>query len=104
MAADAHAADVYYKLHCYLNLRHLAPASNKPSSTCAAPRQFDPITPAKIVALLEDSGSVYKLSNLCSMCHSLMEDQGHRCRENEPHASRFCYQSGESTQKEKRYT
>ena len=89
MAAEERAADVYYHLHCYLNLQHSARASSKPPSRCAAPPQFDPIATAQIVALLEDSDSVYKLSNLRRMYCLLMEDQDHQCRENVPHASRF---------------
>ena len=63
-AADAHAGDVYYHVQCYLHLRDNARATNRRTSECPAPPQFDPIATAQIVAIVEESDSVYKLSAL----------------------------------------
>lgn len=90
-AADAHAGDTYYHVQCYLHLRDSARAEHRRASTSPAPPQFDPIATAQIVALVEDSDSVYKLSTLRKMYQTLMVEQDsprhHDTRE--PHSTRF---------------
>ena len=89
-AADAHAGDVYYHVQCYLHLRDNARATNRRTSECPAPPQFDPIATAQIVAIVEESDSVYKLSALRLMYRTLMEEQGSPCHDSrEPHSTRF---------------
>ena len=89
-AADAHAGDVYYHVQCYLHLRDNARATNHRISECPAPPQFDPIATAQIVAIVEESDSVYKLSALRLMYRTLMEEQGSPCHDSrEPHSTRF---------------
>ena len=89
-AADAHAGDVYYHVQCYLHLRDNARATNCRTSECPAPPQFDPIATAQIVAIVEESDSVYKLSALRLMYRTLMEEQGSPCHDSrEPHSTRF---------------
>ena len=89
-AADAHAGDIYYHVQCYLHLRDSARAVNRRASTGPAPPQFDPISTAQIVALVEDSDSVFKLSALRQMYRTLMEEQGSPCHDTrEPNSTRF---------------
>ena len=89
-AADAHAGDVYYHVQCYLHLRDNARATNRRTSECPAPPQFDPIATAQIVAIVEESDSVYKLSALRLMYRTLMEEQGSPCHDSrQPHSTRF---------------
>ena len=91
-AADAHAGDTYYHVQCYLHQRDSARAVQNQESTGPAPPQFDPIATAQIVAIVEDSDSVFKLSSLCQMYRTLMEEQGNPCRSTrEPHSTRFKY-------------
>ena len=55
-----------------------------------APPKFDPIAIAQIVALVEDSDTVFKLSTLRKMYITLMEGQGTPCQySKEPHTTRF---------------
>ena len=74
-AADAHAGDTYYHIKCYLHLRDLARSSNRQASSSSTPPPFDPIAGAEIVAGVEDSDSIFKLSALRQMYRSLLEDQ-----------------------------
>ena len=60
-AADAHAGNTLYHVQCYIHLRDCACASNRLTSTGSVPPQFDPIATAQIVALVDDSDSVFKL-------------------------------------------
>ena len=75
-AADAHADDTYYHIQCYLHLRDLARSSNRQASSSSTPAPFDPIACAEIVAGVEDSDSIFKLSALRQIYRSLLEDQG----------------------------
>ena len=81
-AADAHAGDTYYHIQCYLHLRDwlvLQIAKRHPPP-------FDPIACAIIVAGVEDSDSIFKLSPLRQMYRSLLEDQGKKFSDKrEPH-------------------
>ena len=87
-AADAHAGDTYYHDHCYLHLQDSARAANRQESTGPASPKFDPIATAQIVALVEDSNSVFKLSALRLMYRTLMEEQGNPCNDKrEPHST-----------------
>lgn len=89
-AADAHAGDTYYHVKCYLHLRDSARTAGCQTSTGPAPAQFDPIVTAQIIALVEDSDSVFKLSALRQMYRTLMEEQGSPCHHTrEPHSTRF---------------
>lgn len=89
-AADAHAGDTYYHVKCYLRLRDSGRAAQSRASTGPAPPQFDPIAMAQIIAIVEDSDSVFKLSSLRHMYRTLMEEQGSPCLDTrEPHSTRF---------------
>jgi len=73
-AADAHAGDIHYHAQCYLHLWDSACATNHTASIGSAPPQFDPIATAQIVAIVEDSDSIFKLSALRQMYQTLMEE------------------------------
>ena len=75
-AADAHAGDTYH-LQCYCQLRDFARA-RRPSTGPSQP-PFDPIATAQIVALLEDSDSVFKMLTLRKLYRTLMNEQGTPC-------------------------
>ena len=72
-AADAHAADTYYHVNCYTNLRYSAKAEERRASAGPSTPCFNPIAIAQIVALVEDSGSIFKLSTLRHLYRNLME-------------------------------
>ena len=59
-----HAGDTYYHQKCYLHLRDLARAEDRRESAGPSTPSFNPIAIAQIVALVEDSASVFKLSAL----------------------------------------
>ena len=61
-AADAHTGDTYYHLQCYLPLRDSARTEKHRASAGSSTPHFNPIVIAQIVALFEDSASVFKLS------------------------------------------
>ena len=87
-AADAHAGNTHYHSQCYCQLRDSARA-RKPSAGPSQP-PFDPIATAQIVALLEDSGSIFKVSTLRKLYRKLMNEQGTPCLDpREPHSTRF---------------
>ena len=60
-ASDAHAMDAYYHLVCYTRLREAALTANQQESKIYSP-SFDPIICAQIVAFIEHSEGVFKLS------------------------------------------
>ena len=73
-----------------MHLRDSSRASNRQASAENSPPQFDPIVTAQIVALVEDSDSVFKLSALRKMYQTLMEEKGTPCQDaREPHSTRF---------------
>ena len=90
-AADAHAADTYYHLQCYTQLRNSAQAKKCKASAGPLEPHFNAIAIAQIVALVEDSeDSVFKLSALRQFYRTVMEDQGTPCSDTrEPHSTRF---------------
>ena len=89
-AADAHAAGFYYHVKCYTHLRDLARAEERKASAHPPIVQFSPLVIAQIVALVERSQSVFKLSALRQIYRTLMDEQGTPCLDvREPHATRF---------------
>ena len=64
-----------------LHLRDSARASNRRTTTGSVLPQFDPIATSQIVALVEDSDSVFKLSALRQMYRALMEEHGSPCHD-----------------------
>ena len=81
--------DAYYHLVCYTRLREAALTANRQESKIHSP-PFDPIICAQIVAFIEHSEGVFKLSELREMYQELMSDQGNPCKDRkEPHATRF---------------
>ena len=88
-ASDADAMDAYYHLVCYTRLQEAALTANRQESKMHSP-PFDPIICAQIVAFIEHSEGVFKLSELWEMYQELMSDQGNPCNDRkEPHATRF---------------
>ena len=88
-ASDAHAMDAYYHLVCYTRLREAAITANRQESKIHS-TPFDPIICAQIVAFIEHSEGVFKLSELWEMYQELMSDQCNPCKDRrEPHATRF---------------
>ena len=90
-ASDAHAADAYYHLPCYVRLRDSAAAVEQSNLVGPAPPPFDTIICAQIIALIEHSDTTsFKLSELREMYRKLMNDQGHPCQDKkQPHSTRF---------------
>ena len=87
---DAHAGDTYYNLQCYLRLRDLARAEDRRASAGPSTPHFNLIVIVQIVALVEDSDSVFKLSALRQFYRTLVEEQGTPCSDTrEPHATWF---------------
>ena len=87
-ASDAHAMDAYYHLVCYTRLREAARIANRQESKIQSP-PFDPIICAQIVAFIEYSEGVFKLSELREMYQEVMSDQSNPCKDRkEPHATR----------------
>ena len=87
--SDAHAMDACYHLVCYTRPREAALTANRQESKIYFP-PFDPIICAQIMAFIEHSEGVFKLSQLREMYLELMSDQGNPCKDRkEPHASRF---------------
>ena len=60
-ASDAHAMDAYYHLVCYTRLREAAITANRQESKVHSP-PFDPVICAQIVAFIEHSEGVFKLT------------------------------------------
>ena len=88
-ASDAHAMDAYYHFVCYTRLWEAAITANRQESKIHSP-PFDPIICAQIVAFIEHSEGVFKLSELREMYQELMSDQGDPCKDRrEPHATHF---------------
>ena len=86
-AADDHTGVTYYHVQRYLHLRDSVRAGNHRASTGPAPPKFDTIATAQIVTLIEDSVSVFKLSELRQIYQTLMVEQGSPCHDNrEPHS------------------
>ena len=70
-------------------LREAALTANRQESKIYSP-PFDPIICAQIVAFIEHSEGVFKLSELREMYQELMSEQGNPCKDRkEPHATRF---------------
>jgi hypothetical protein len=89
-AADAHAGDTHYHLQCYLHLRDSARAEDRRASAGPPAPHFNSVVIAQIVALVENSDSVFKLSALRQLYRTLVEEQGVTCSDTrEPHATRF---------------
>lgn len=89
-AADAHAADAYYHVNCYTSLRNSAQAEERKSAAGPSNTHFNAIAIAQIAALVEDSDSVFKLSDLRHLYRSVMEKQGSPCSDTrEPYSTRF---------------
>lgn len=63
-AADAHAGDISYHVQCYLYLRDSASAEERRGSACTDTTVFNSVIIAQIVALVENSDSIFKLSAL----------------------------------------
>ena len=81
--------DANNHLVCYTSLREAALTANRQESKICSP-SFDPIICAQIVAFIEYSEGVFKLSELWEMYQELMSDQGNPCKDRkEPHATRF---------------
>ena len=63
-AADAHACDTYHHLQCYLHLRDLVRAEDRRVYAGPSVLTFTSVAIALVVALIEASDSVFKLSPL----------------------------------------
>ena len=88
-ASDAHAMDAYYHLVCYTHLQEAALTANRQESKIYS-LPFDAIICAQIVAFIEHSKGVFKLSELQEMYQELMSCQGNPCKDRkEPRATRF---------------
>ena len=81
--------DAYYHLVCYTRLREAAITANRQESKIYSPL-FNPIICTQIMAFIEHSEGVFKLSELREMYQELMSDQGNPCKDRkELHATRF---------------
>ena len=75
-------------MQCILCVIHVLTANRQESNIHSPP--FDPFICAQIVAFIEHSEGVFKLSEILEMDQELMSDQGNPCKDRqEPHATRF---------------
>ena len=79
-----HMQWMHITILCYTRLREAAITANRQESKIHSP-PFDLIICAQIVAFIEHSEGVFKLSELREMYQELMSDQGIPCKDRRSH-------------------